>query len=339
MATYQDAINFAVSAFKQAGTDEDVAKISAQVLVTAQAWGVGSHGLIRIPQYLRRLTAGGTTGSADMTVTNDLGALVVFDGHAGLGVFHLQRAAELGLERAKKHGISLVAVANSSHCGPLAFFAWPALRERFAVLLLTNGPAVAPPPNGAAPLMSTSPICIGVPVNGQPLLIDMSTTTVARGKIAEFAARGQALPPGWALDSDGNPTVDANEALKGMLAPLGGAKGAALALGFEALTGGLIGPNLSKDVPDIFDMSKDEEAQGISHLVITIDAPALSDGDSGLRRVAELSQSVINAGARIPGSSKIDPTSIDASTQLEVSTAVQDQLNEWAERLGIARLA
>jgi (2R)-3-sulfolactate dehydrogenase (NADP+) len=339
VATYQDGINFADSAFRQVGVDAEVAEISAQVLVTAQAWGVGSHGLIRVPQYLRRLTAGGTSGSADMTITNDLGALVVFDGHAGLGVFHLQRAAEVGLERAKKHGISLVAVANSSHCGPLAYFAWPALRERFAVLLLTNGPAVAPPPNGAAPLMSTSPICIGVPIDGQPLLIDMSTTTVARGKIAEFAARGEELPPGWALDSAGNPTVDASEALKGMLAPLGGAKGAALALGFEALTGGLIGPNLSKDVPDIFDVNKDKEAQGISHLVVTIDASALSDGESGLRRVADLSQSVLKAGARLPGSSKNDPVAIDATTPLEVSIAVQDQLNEWADRLGIARLA
>ena len=332
-------MGFTKAAFVRAQVEDEVAQSTAEVLVTAQAWGVGSHGLIRIPQYLRRLTAGGTRGKAEMTVEEDLGGLVVFDGHAGLGVFHLHPAAQVGLERAQRHGVSLVAVRNSSHCGALAYFAWPALRARFAVLLLTNGPAVAPPPNGAVALMSTSPICIGVPTAGQPILVDMSTTAVARGKIAEFAARGEELQVGWALDSAGHPTVDATVALQGMLAPLGGAKGAALALGFEALTGGLIGPNLAKDVPDIFDESQDEKPQGISHLIVTMNAVALGQGDSGFDRLKVLAESVEDAGARLPGSAKFDPAGIDEKSQIEIAPAVRRQLDEWAKRLDISPLA
>jgi (2R)-3-sulfolactate dehydrogenase (NADP+) len=338
MTNYREAVDFVEGAFLNAGVEREAATTTAEVLVTAQLWGVGSHGLIRVPQYLRRLVAGGTKGTAEMTVTEDLGALVVFDGHAGLGVFHLQRAAEVGLARAQKYGVSLVAVANSSHCGPLAYFAWPALRERYAVILLTNGPAVAPPPNGSVALMSTSPVCIGVPTGSQPILVDMSTTTVARGKIAEFAARGEPLPVGWALDASGNPTVDAKAALQGMLASLGGAKGGALALGFEALTGGLIGPNLSKDVPDIFDSKQDSNPQGISHLIVTVDATALSKGDSGLVRLAKLAQAVESAGARLPGGSKIDPLSVSDEFEIDIAPAVREQLDDWADRLHIARL-
>lgn len=338
MTSYRETVDFVEAAFVKAGVEREAATTTAEVLVTAQLWGVGSHGLIRVPQYLRRLSAGGTKGIADMTVTEDLGALVVLDGHAGLGVFHLQRAAEVGLVRAQKHGVSLVAVSNSSHCGPLAYFAWPALRERYAVILLTNGPAVAPPPNGSVALVSTSPVCIGVPTDGQPILVDMSTTTVARGKIAEFAARGEPLPVGWALDASGNPTVDANAALQGMLASLGGAKGGALALGFEALTGGLIGPNLAKDVPDIFDSKQDANPQGIAHLIVTIDAAALSRGDSGLVRLAELAQAVEGAGARLPGQSKVDPLGVGDDSEIDIAPAVREQLDDWADRLDIARL-
>jgi (2R)-3-sulfolactate dehydrogenase (NADP+) len=187
--------------------------------------------------------------------------------------------------------------------------------------------------------MSTSPICIGVPTAGQPILVDMSTTAVARGKIAEFAARGEELQVGWALDSAGHPTVDATVALQGMLAPLGGAKGAALALGFEALTGGLIGPNLAKDVPDIFDESQDEKPQGISHLIVTMNAVALGQGDSGFDRLKVLAESVEDAGARLPGSAKFDPAGIDEKSQIEIAPAVRRQLDEWAKRLDISPLA
>lgn len=338
MTNYRQALDFTQNAFVRAGVEPEVAKTAAEVLVGAQAWGVGSHGLIRVSQYLRRLTAGGTRGASEMTFSQDLGALVVFDGHAGLGVFHLQKAAQVGLERAKTYGVSLVAVANSSHCGPLAYFTWPALRARYAVLLLTNGPAVAPPPNGDVALVSTSPICIGVPTNAQPILVDMSTTAVARGKIAEFATRGEALPVGWALDSSGTPTIDAQAALSGMLASLGGTKGAALALGFEALTGGLIGPNLSKDVPDIFDARQDGKPQGISHLIVTINASALGQGGDGFARLAGLATAVEGAGARLPGSTKIDPHLIDDEFELDLAPAVRHQLDGWADQLDIARL-
>jgi len=339
LTTYAQALDFATNAFRAAGVAPAEASVAACALVGAQAWGLGSHGLIRVPQYLRRLTAGGTSLTGEITVTQDLGALALVDGHAGLGVVHMQHAAEMGVKLAKQFGVSAVAVQNSSHCGALAFFAWPALRANCAVLLLTNGPAVVPPPNGSKALMSTSPICVAVPTNSGAILVDMSTTAVARGKIAEYAARGEALPLGWALDESGQPTTDAQVALKGMLAPLGGAKGAALALGLEALTGGLIGPNLAKDVPDIFDEKMDGEAQGISHLIITLDAAAIANESGASNRLDDFVEAVANSWGRVPGSTKTDPDEFEPQMVVEVAPAVRKQLDEWADRLQITRLA
>lgn len=338
MTTYAQALDFATSAFRAVGVEPEEAAVAARALVGAQAWGLGSHGLIRVPQYLRRLTAGGTSRVGKVSVTKDLGALVLVDGQAGLGVVHMQQAAELGVSLARKFGVSAVAVQNSSHCGALSFFAWPALRANCAALLLTNGPAVVPPPNGAKALMSTSPICVAVPTSSGAILVDLSTTAVARGKIAEYAARGEALPEGWALDETGSPTTDAQAALKGMLAPLGGAKGAALALALEALTGGLIGPNLAKDVPDIFDENKDGEPQGISHLVITLDVAAMASESGATARLDDFVAAITGAGGRVPGSTKTDPNDLESQMVIEVAPAVRKQLDDWADRLQIAKL-
>ena len=109
-------------------------------------------------------------------------------------------------------------------------------------LVFSCGPAVLPPWGGTERLLSTSPIAAGFPTGPRPVIIDLALSTVARGKIAAYAQRGEPLPDGWALDADGNPTNDAQEALVGMLSPLGGAKGFALAYLVEALTGALIGP-------------------------------------------------------------------------------------------------
>ena len=339
MTTYAQALDFANNAFRAAGVSPEEADVAAHALVGAQAWGLGSHGLIRVPQYLRRLAAGGTYRVGKVSVTKDLGALVLVDGHAGLGVVHMQQAAELGVSLAQKFGVSAVAVQNSSHCGALAFFAWPALRANCAVLLLTNGPAVVPPPGGSQALMSTSPICVGVPTGSDVILVDMSTTAVARGKIAEYAARNEALPVGWALDAAGQATTDAQAALKGMLAPLGGAKGAALAIGLEALTGGLIGPNLARDVPDIFDENEDGKPQGISHLIITLDVAAIADESGASNRLNDFVAAITYAGGRVPGSQKKDPSQFDEQMLIDVAPGVRKQLDDWAGRLQIAKLA
>jgi (2R)-3-sulfolactate dehydrogenase (NADP+) len=181
-----------------------------------------------------------------------------------------------------------------------------------------------PPWGGNKPLLSTSPIAAGIPTN-PPTVVDLATSAVARGKIQAKAQAGAELEPGWAFSKDGAPTTDAKEALAGMLAPLGGVKGYAVAVLVESLTGMLIGPTLAKNIPDMFASSQDALPQQISHFVIAIDASKLSvDGNTG--RPAEFAAEVTAAGGRLPGSNRVNPEKLNNDDQITITDQVFAQL-------------
>lgn len=304
------------------------ARRSAQSIVLADAWGIPSHGLSRLPHYLRRLTAGGCNPRAVLRERVDTGPLLQFDGEDGLGHWQLWRAAELARDRCAQHGVAVAAVGRSSHCGALGVYTLPALGAGFVALAFTNGPAAMPPWGGSAPVLSTSPIAAGIPCRPRPAIVDLATSAVARGKVAAHARRGEPLEPGWAFSRDGRPTTDPAAALAGMLAPLGGPKGYALAFLVEALTGGLVGPLLSAEVRDMFTEADDAEPQGISHLVLTLDPVRLDvDGSDGTR-LDELARRVTEAGGRAPGSGRPLPEELDDAAPLPVAP------DTWAEILG-----
>lgn len=285
-----------------AGMEPANAETSARCIVMADVWGIGSHGLLRLPYYLQRMTAGGYPPDADLRVVTDTGPVVSITGGGGLGHWQLWQAAELVVGRCQEYGIGAVSVADSGHCGALGLYTVPGLREGMLTLAFSNGPAVMPPWGGATPLLSTSPIAAGIPTRPHPAIVDMATSAVARGKIAAHARTGTRLPDGWALAADGSPTVDPQEALYGMLAPLGGAKGFALALLVESIAGGLAGPHLSADVPDMFTESDAPNPQRIGHVLITLDpARFTGDGNAAAQRFARLAASVEDAGGRLPG--------------------------------------
>jgi (2R)-3-sulfolactate dehydrogenase (NADP+) len=184
------------------------------------------------------------------------------------------------------------------------------VRAGYLTMAFSNGPAVMPAWGGARALLSTSPLAAGIPTRPQPTIVDMALSTVARGKIAAYAKSGKELPAGWALDAAGEPTVDPQLALHGLLAPLGGAKGFALALLVEAMAGGLAGPNLSANVPDMFADADNALPQRIGHLLITIDPArfgADADGGAVRGRWDQLAASVAAGGGRLPGAGRLVP--------------------------------
>lgn len=323
MASYESvAVRDAVTAtLVDHGMPPDAAATTADALLLAEVWGVGSHGLIRLPHYLRRLAAGGYNPAASLRTVTDLGGLVVLDGDGGLGHWQLRHAAEIGVERARRHGVSAVAVGDSGHCGALGLFTVPALDAGMATMIVSNGPATMPAWGGSTPLLSTSPLAFGLP-GDPPVIVDMASTAVARGKIAAAAAAGSTVPDGWALDRDGKPTTDAQAALMGMLAPLGGAKGFALAMAVESLTGVLVGPSLSADVADMFATDDDTCRQGLSHLVVTLAADELdyaADPAAGSRRAADLAARVRDSGGRLPGARRADHLHLAGDESISVT--------------------
>ncbi len=318
------AIEKATELLIAAGMDSAKATVSAHAIVASDRWGIGSHGLMRLPFYLARLQAGGINPKAELKKVTDMPGLVIFDGDDGLGHWQLQQASQLAAERAKVQGIAAVGVGRSSHCGALGIYVWPMIDAGLVGIAFSTGPAVMPPTGGNKPLLSTSPVAAGIPTN-PPTVVDLATSAVARGKIQAKAQAGAELEPGWAFSADGSPTVDAKEALAGMLAPLGGAKGYALAVLVESLTGVLIGPTLSKNIPDMFASSQDANPQQIAHFVIAIDAAKLSvDGDQG--RLGEFATEVKNAGGRLPGSNRVNPGKLNLDDEITITDSVAAQL-------------
>lgn len=318
------------------GVPETPARLTATALAVTESWGVTSHGLMRLPYYLARLQAGGVRADAELKSVSDSGPVVTYDGQGGLGHWQVWRAAELAADRCATYGLAAVAVGNSSHCGCLGVYTLPIVAAGQVALVFSNGPAVMPPWGGSEPVLSTSPLAAGIPCRPRPAIVDLATSAVARGRIAERARRGEQLPEGWALDVDGKPTVDPKAALAGMLAPLGGAKGFAIALLVEALTGGIVGPALSSDVADMFDSGAAAAPQRIAHLVLAVDPRRLDVDGDGQRRLDELAERVVNAGGRVPGASRRHPEEIAPEEPLVVAAQTAAELDEWAVRLGVA---
>ena len=330
------ALTHATSMLVAAGVPAKSAEKTARAIVTSDVWGNPSHGLMRLPFYLQRITMGGVNAEATLKVISERGAITSLDGEDGLGHWQVWEAAELGVVKAKEFGISLVSVKNSSHCGALGVYLYPALDAGQIAMIFTNGPAVMPAVGGNAPLLSTSPIASGIP-SKPPMIIDLSTSAVARGKIASAAKAGGSIPEGWAVNAQGEPITDAKEALMGMLAPLGGAKGFALGLMVESLSAGLSGGNLSRAVPDMFNAEDDTKPQGISHTVITIDPNDIGDASS-YEDFNRLAASITETGGRIPGSTRVHPNKLGTG-ELAIADPVIADLNVWSSKLGLSNIS
>lgn len=334
--TVGDARALARSLLEAVGLQPAHADTTARSIVLADCWGAGSHGLLRLPYYLQRSVVGGYPARAELTTTSDTGVVAVLDGGGGLGHWQAWAAAELATARAAQSGLSAVAVANSGHCGALGVYTLPALERDFVALVFSHGPGVMPAWGASTPLFSTSPLAAGIPCMPRAAIVDLATSAVARGKIAEHAQRGEPLPPGWALDESGLPTQDAQTALRGMLAPLGGAKGYAIAFMVEALTAALVGPSLSVDVSDMFAPEDASTPQRIAHLVLVLD-PARFDGEGGSgarRRLALLAEHIEASGGRLPGARRELPREIPDDRLIDVPAALERELRSWADRLG-----
>ncbi len=333
----QAATELVTALLGRMGVPPTSAAVTARSVVTAEWWGVTSHGLMRMPFYLDRLEHGGYVADAELRTVRDTGALVVLDGGGGIGHWQLWSAAEMAAQRCAERGVGVVAVANSGHCGALGVYTAPPLARGQVCLVFSHGPAAMPAWGGHSPLLSTSPFAAGIPCRPRAAIVDMASSTVARGTIAEYAARDEAIPEGWATDAAGQPTRDAATALAGMLSPLGGAKGFALAFVVEALSAGLVGPALSADVPDMFVAEQAARPQRLGHLVIALDPGTFDagDGTSPQARLDDLAARVVAAGGRLPGARRDFPGEWDPDAELRLAPRTATALQSWATRLGV----
>lgn len=318
-----------------AGMPEGPACRTAWAVITAEAWGKRSHGLLRIPYYLARFAAGGSDARACLRTVADTGPVVALDGGNGIGHWQAWDAATLAAGRARRFGIAAVSVGNSGHCGALGCYVLPMVEAGLVGVVFSNGPAVMPPWGGREAVFSTSPVAAGIPTRPRPAIVDLATSAVARGTIAEAAAAGRAIPEGWAFDAGGVPTTDPSAALAGMLAPMAGPKGAALAFLVEALTGGMVGPSLATDVADPLASSTVADPQRIAHLLLALDPRSLDVDGRGEERLSGLAERIAAAGGRLPGSGHPLPAELDGSRDLEIADPLARRLAGEADRLRV----
>jgi (2R)-3-sulfolactate dehydrogenase (NADP+) len=208
-------------------------------------------------------------------------------------------------------------------------------------IIATNAPAVLAPPGGRAAVVGTNPLAVAAPVpDGPPVVCDLSTSQVSRGAIMRAAQQGVEIPAGWALDAVGEPTCDATAALAGTLVPLGGAKGFALAVAIEVLTGALLGPAVGPEVADFFGDGLDRP-QDVAHLVLVLDPAAFGDPAAFAARMGRLRDAVEGSGqpgaTRLPGSRAVANAERQGDA-LELDDDLVRTLDALAAELGAERL-
>lgn len=291
--------DLATRALVNAGASRENAAAVAAALVAAELDGLSSHGLSRLPFYADQVKSGKVDGKAVPEVTRPAPAVIRVDARSGFAFPAINAGLEAAAQAIRETGIVAVAIANSHHCG-VAGHHVEALAQRGLVgLLFANTPAAIAPWGGARRLFGTNPIAFACPrKDAPPLVVDLSMSVVARGKIMVAANRGESIPEGWALDADGRPTSDAKTALAGTMLPIGGAKGAALALMVEILAAGITGSQWGFEASSFF------EAKGppphVGQLILALDPAPFDDGfldrtEALLRVMAE------EPGVRLPG--------------------------------------
>jgi (2R)-3-sulfolactate dehydrogenase (NADP+) len=299
---FPDALNvLAVGSLRHAGALPATAESTARALVYADLRGLPSHGVSRLPMYCAQLRNGRVDPAAQSAIVADRGASVLIDAADGLAYPACDLAVSTLIGRARQFGSAVAGVKRSHHFGVGAAHLAALGEAGMVALAFSNSPAAMPAWGGKRALFGTNPIAAVFPRrNGEPLVIDLALSQIARGKIALAARDGKPIPEGWATTRDGLPTTDARAALDGMMLPFGGAKGAMLALIVELLAAALTGANFGYEAGSF--LTEEGERSRIGHLFWAIDPGALAGNDAYLSRVEALIEMMLeDDDVRLPG--------------------------------------
>lgn len=289
---------------RRAGANATMADSTARALVLAEAQGLASHGLSRVAQYAGHLRHGRVDGHAEAAVIRRKGGALLVDACEGLAFPACELALREGIAAAREHGVAFVGVTNSHHAGVLVDHLRAAATAGMVGLGFANAPAAMPAAGGRHPIFGTNPVAAVFPRReADPLLIDLSLSEVARGKLMVAAKEGRSIPLGWALDADGRPTTDPQAGMDGSMLPIGAAsspKGAMLALVVELLVTALIGANFGFEASSFF--VDEGNRPRIGQAFLLIDPGALAGSAAYLDRVEVLITEMLrDEGVRLPG--------------------------------------
>ncbi len=340
---------FAAQALEQGGLSPEDAAIVADCLVEADLRGVETHGVVRLPAYLRMIKEGNMNPRPRLSVIRENQVSAVIDADDGVGNLVSYRAAERAIEKAIQAGVGIVGVRNSTHNGEQAYYPMMALKHDMIGLMTTNAPPQTPAYGGLSRVLSTNPIAVAVPAGVElPVVLDMATTQVAVGKVRLSATLGKKIPLDWGLDRNGVPTDDPDTVLKeGFLAWLGGAKGYSLSVIANILAGVLTGGPFSRATFGDYSSAEygsQKVREGHFIMVLNIEnfmplAEFKSRMDEMIRdfRSSEPAQGF--ARVYLPGELEFERKSQRLKSGIPISHAVWKTLTEVKVRLGLTGFA
>ena len=328
--------DFIARAFGKAGMPAADALTTASLMAHADLQGSDGHGVIRLPQYLRRIRAGGINLHPEIRIARERAGMALVDGDNAMGHLVMKRAAEVAIDKARSSGVAWVGAHRSNHAGPASLYARMPLEADMIGLYLAVGNANHLPPwGGLDMLLSTNPIAAAIPAGEEaPVVLDMATTVAAYGKVKAKAAKGEAMPEGWMIDRQGKPLTDPKRAEEGFLLPIGGYKGYGLALVVGLLAGTLNGAAMGRDVVDF---NKDDVTPtNTGQAIVAIDPAAFGDLAAFKAAVDRVVRD-LRASERLPGVDRIrmpgEQSHVKRAAQAREGIAIAPALRQTLARL------
>ncbi len=291
-------------ALRKVGSEAHEAETVAKVLTSADERGVNSHGVVRMEGYTACLLSGGVKANARHTIVSEGESFALIDANGGLGIPVSVEAEELAIEKAKKTGIGLVNVRGSHHHGACGYYSIQSAKQGLIGLAMSTGDIIMAATGAAEDSIGNNPFSYAVPAGRYGIICyDIAMSTVAMGKVAMAADEGRAIPLGWMLDRDGNPTTDPwSYANGGTMVPFGGYKGYGLSMMVESMAGILSGAALLKD---IHAWNKDPNKCGnVGHCFVSIDPTRVNPGFDVPSRAEEMIEQ-LRAHRKAPGVERI----------------------------------
>ena len=309
--------NFMIDVFKGLGVPGDDAKICAHVLITSDKRGIDSHGINRLkPIYYDRIKDGILSPETEFEIVKEGPATAVIDGHNGMGFVVAKRSMQMAIDKAKKYGMGMVAVRNSTHYGIAGYYPLMATDENMIGVTGSNARPSIAPTFGIENMLGTNPLVFGIPTDEEfPFVIDCATSVTQRGKIEIYERAGKQMPEGWVIGRDGKSTTDPSQALKSLidgtaaLTPLGGIgedcggyKGYGYATVVEMLCAALQGGSYLKMLTGFEDGKK--VPYNLGHFFIAMDISHFIDVDSFKKTTGDILRN-LRSSEKMPGQDRI----------------------------------
>lgn len=332
--------NYCKNVLTASGVDADCAEAVAQVLIDADLTGVSTHGVSRMSIYMERMEKGLVSRKNNIRIVQEGPSTAVIDAGNTLGAPSAKFAMETCIRKAAETGCGFAAVRHSNHFGATAFYTKMAAEKGMIGFACTNLTGKIAPFGSAEPFMGTNPISAAVPSRDLPVVLDMTPSVVALGKLILAQKLGQSIPLGWALDKDGKPTTDPAEGRKGSLIPIGGPKGSGMAIMVDILSGVLSGAGYGPHLHDLYEF---DAPQGVGHFMGAIDisrfmnledfksaVSAMTAEIKGLRKAEGFSDILM------PGELELTRAAANRQNGIELPDPVYEELSALGRPYGLS---